>query len=342
MATENSNLTIDVRAPSRLHFGLLALDPTLPRQFGGVGLMVRKPDVLVRLQPAKSWTATGRMADRALEYARRFLDRARERGLTDSVPPAHLYVVRVPRPHTGLGTGTQLGMAVARGLAYWTRQPQLPASSLAHLVGRGQRSAIGAWGFIHGGLVVDGGKRQAHDLSPMVFQAAFPADWRLVLIRPRHLEGLSGQREQQAFNHQLSIPRQVTAELCRLVMLGLIPAMLERDLPSFGEALHELQVKVGQCFASAQGGLWADPSLTPIVDWLRGQGIHGVGQSSWGPTLYALTPDTDHALDLASRLQQQFNMSPDELTLTEADNQGASVRVEGSPWPLIASTSHAR
>ena len=53
---------IEVRTPSRLHFGLLALDPSRPRQFGGVGLMVREPDLHERLADVGALSAaTGRV-----------------------------------------------------------------------------------------------------------------------------------------------------------------------------------------------------------------------------------------------------------------------------------------
>src|SRR5205823_6018839 len=85
-----------------------------------------------------------------------------------------------------------------------------------------------------------------------------------------------------------SISEPLTDRLCRLVLLGLLPAVVERNLNDFGEALAELQQLVGRCFASAQGGIYARPELDLIVAELRSQGLQGVGQSSWGPTRPAL------------------------------------------------------
>src|SRR5204863_491492 len=74
-----------VHAGSRLHFGLLSLGreeawpdrtgaATVPaRRFGGVGLMVEAPGLLLHARPAAAWSAEGPLADRALAFARRLL-----------------------------------------------------------------------------------------------------------------------------------------------------------------------------------------------------------------------------------------------------------------------------
>lgn len=351
---------IEVHTPCRLHFGLLAYSRDASRQFGGVGLMVRRPRVVVRVAPADRFTATGPMAERVLSFAHTFAgnwaalrstaDRAarsahrRGRSHRDddglgagnlagrepiAIQGAAIEVVEAPRAHTGLGTGTQLAMAVAHALAKLFTgddEEDLGVSELASLVGRGARSAIGAHGFFHGGLIIEGGKLHREALSPMLVQQPFPSDWRLVLITPDRLVGIHGDREKQAFSRMAPIPQDVTAQMCRLVLLGLLPAAIERDLPHFSRSLFELQQRVGACFASAQGGIFADPLLGRIVEFIRGQGIEGVGQSSWGPTLYAITAGEADARSLASQLRTRFELGEHEVLVTAADNQGCEVR----------------
>src|SRR5262249_34951119 len=68
---------IRVRAPSRLHFGLLncgIADERLGRLFGGAGLMVGQPGLSLAVRPALAWSAEGPLADRALAVARRFAE----------------------------------------------------------------------------------------------------------------------------------------------------------------------------------------------------------------------------------------------------------------------------
>lgn len=319
---------IEIRTPSRLHFGLLAYSRDDQRQFGGAGLMVRQPETLIRIRATggQGFTASGRMADRALALADRFAAAALQRGWGE-LGGAAIEVLRVPRPHTGLGSGTQLGMAIGRGLAQLYEREGLSPQELAGLVGRGKRSAIGVHGFHQGGFLVEGGKSDAARLSPLVMRQTFPEDWRIVLVRPRSLEGLAGQRENDAFQDMPAIPADLTARMCRLVLLGLAPALIEQDLPSFGEALYELQQLAGQCFAAAQGGIYADKLLADIVQFIRQRGVRGVGQSSWGPTLYAVVRDEESAERLAAEVEEYFALhQAGEVIVTAADNQGAAVR----------------
>lgn len=329
-----ADLSVEVRTPSRLHFGLLAFSRDEQRQFGGAGLMIRQPDVLVRLTLASQWCSSGRLADRALEFAQRFVQGVTARGWSgaDHLAGVNIQVLRVPRPHTGLGSGTQLAMAVALGMTELLGCRELNGPDLAALVRRGRRSAVGAHGFFHGGFIVEGGKQRetseqtAPQLAPLLMRHAFPQPWRIMIIRPRTLEGLAGDREKQAFTSLPDIPRDLTAQMCRVVLLGLAPALVERNLQAFGEALFELQQLAGRSFAAAQGGVYAAPLLQNIVEFVRSQGIAGVGQSSWGPALYAITADQAKAELLAASLQHRFGLGPGELLITEADNQGSSLR----------------
>jgi beta-ribofuranosylaminobenzene 5'-phosphate synthase len=320
---------IEVRTPGRLHFGLLAYHPQARRQFGGVGLMVRRPDVLIRLEPrpvGDDFEASGRMADRAVEFARHFARRAVDEQLVAHMPGAHLHVLRVPRPHAGLGSGTQLAMAVARALAALIELDATDAAELAHLVDRGRRSAIGAHGSLAGGLIVDGGKAHQQRLAPLVGRFAFPDSWTVLLVRPSSLHGTSGTREVEAFADLPPIEPGMTDRMCRIVLLDLLPSLVDRNLESFGEALFELQQLAGECFKAAQGGVYADPLLAEIVGHIRKEGVHGVGQSSWGPTLYAVCDDLERADHLAANLQRRFELTAAEIMTTRADNEGGTLR----------------
>ena len=309
---------IELRTPSRLHFGLLAYDPQAVRQFGGVGLMVQRPDLVLRVEPADRFAAKGPMADRAVTFARRFAQRC---GRT--IDGASITILRAPSPHSGLGTGTQLALAVGRALALMIDRGDWGPAELAGMVDRGQRSAIGAYGFFTGGLIVEGGKVEPQQLSPMLVHHPFVTDWRLVLICPGQLQGISGRREQDAFAQMPPISQSDTARMCQLVMLGLLPAMLEGDLDHFGDALYDLQQIVGRSFAAAQGGVYAHDMLGDVVGFIRAQGVRGVGQSSWGPTLYAVMDDDDQAQQLAEHIQRRFGLESHEVFVTQADNRGA-------------------
>lgn len=328
---------IRVTTPSRLHFGLLSVAaddapwpdrhgrPTLPpRRFGGVGLMVESPGVRLTARAAPAWSADGPLAGRALAFARRIADQLRaERGT--EFPARHLHVEYAAPEHAGLGTGTQLGLAVGRALAEgWGLHLGPPA--LARLAGRGLRSAVGVHGFERGGFLVEAGKRDPGELAPLVARAPFPEAWRVILVFPRGLQGMSGGGEAEAFARLSGAPdRARTDALCRLALLGLLPALAEEDCRTFGEALFDFNARAGEGFASVQGGVYAHPFVADVVAFARGQGVAGAGQSSWGPAAFAVVPDEGQALWLQARLAERFGADATEGVVTRACNRGAEV-----------------
>jgi beta-RFAP synthase len=326
---------ISVRTASRLHLGLLSLPTlaagTVPRArcFGGVGLMVRDPGLCLRVRPAAAWSAEGPLAERALTVAVRFNQALAAEGIA-SPPPQHLLLERAAPEHVGLGTGTQLGLAVARALATAAHLDSWSAADLARRVGRGARSALGVHGFAQGGFLVEAGKSDSAALAPLVARLAFPTEWRIILVLPGGAQGLHGLAETQAFQHLAQQPLApiLTERLCRLVLLGLLPALAEADLPAFGEALYAFNQLVGEAFRPIQGGTYAHPQSAAVVAFVRQHGVAGVGQSSWGPALLAVAADEDQGEDLAGRLRRRFRLAQGEVQVTPAVNHGATTKVE--------------
>jgi beta-RFAP synthase len=277
--------------------------------------MVERPGLRLSAAAAKEWSAEGPLAGRALAFARLFGDG----------PPLRLVVEQAAPEHAGLGTGTQLGLAVGRLLAAAWRL-DLSVAELARRAGRGLRSALGVHGFEQGGFLVEAGKCDDDALSLLVARAAFPEAWRLVLALPRQAPGLHGPDELDAFRRLTESAVVVpTDSLCRLVLLGMLPALADGDLEAFGEALFDFNARVGEAFARVQGGAYAGPRVAELVAFLRGQGARGVGQSSWGPAVFAVVGDEGRAADLAARVRRQFGLGADEVFVTRACNRGATV-----------------
>ncbi len=271
---------LQTTTPSRLHFGLLSWGPDAPRQYGGVGLMIERPGLELTAEPAESWKADGPLADRVLRVASQVTDGLASIG--QSVSPLCFQIDHAPPEHAGLGVGTQLSLAVARIMTHAAGLPAVPLADLASLTGRGARSGIGLHGFVHGGLIVDGGRRGTEAFPPLITRLEFPSDWRVLVVIPPGPSGLSGGAETDAFAELPPMSDAVSDRLCRLVLLGLLPAVVEHDLAAFGAALTAIQFHVGRSFAPAQaGGLYGRPDLEPMIDFLRRSGLHGAGQSSW-------------------------------------------------------------
>ena len=184
--------------------------------------------------------------------------------------------------HVGLGTGTQLGMAVARALALAAGREDLGVAQLARLVGRGLRSGLGAHGFGRGGFLVEAGQSVPGTLAPLVAWSAVPDNWRVVLVLPGRRGSWHGARERDAFNQLASGPAAATDRLCRLVLLGMLPALAEADLDAFGAAVHEYNALAGEAFAALQGGIYVSPprgrsSGVRPRSWREGSGPEFLG-----------------------------------------------------------------
>jgi beta-ribofuranosylaminobenzene 5'-phosphate synthase len=292
--------SVFVEAPARLHFGVLDLRGRLGRCFGGLGAAVPAPSLLLEARPAVRVTAEGPDAERAVEFADRALAFY---GLSHGV---HLVLHRVIPGHAGLGSGTQLGLAVARALAQLYGLPTDPVE-LAQATGRGRRSAIGTWTFAHGGFIVEGGRRPGSGLiAPLLARFPIPASWRCVVVVPSGGRGLSGEAEAQAFEELTPPPDQEVERVAHLVLMQLLPALVESDLPSFGAALSAVQRITGAWFAGQQGGVFAPGPTARLVSEMEAWGAAGVGQSSWGPAAYGLVQDDEAAAELARRARQSL------------------------------------
>ncbi|RUL84343.1 beta-RFAP synthase [Tautonia sociabilis] len=320
---------VRVRTSSRLHFGPLAWGASASgRRFGGVGLMIEHPGVQLRAQQAEDWAITGMIGlrPRASDFASRVLFQLARKMDRARALATLLHLEQAPPEHVGLGTGTQLGLAIARAITLVNGKGELPAHRLAALTGRGARSGIGILGFDRGGLIVDGGHRAPGSPAPLVAHAEFPDDWAVLVVIPASPPGLHGEAERAAFRELPPMPEATSDRLCRLVLLGLLPSIAERDLPGFGAALEEFQELVGRWFAPAQGGgLYAGPEVEEVARFLKDRGLHGVGQSSWGPTLYGFDDGPeDRRAELLADLRERFHLRSARAFWTRASRTGAS------------------
>jgi beta-ribofuranosylaminobenzene 5'-phosphate synthase len=292
--------SVFVEAPARLHFGVLDLRGRLGRCFGGLGAAVPSPSLLLEATPAPQVTAQGPDADRAIEFATRFLA---FHGLSGG---ARLILHRSIPSHAGLGSGTQLGLAVGRALAELRGLSTDPVD-LARATGRGRRSAIGTWVFAHGGFIVEGGRQVGSErIAPLLARFSMPDSWRCVVAVPLGGRGLSGEEEARAFETLPAPPDRQVERVSHLVLMQLLPALVEADLASFGQALSEVQRITGAWFAGQQGGIFAPGPTERLVSDMAASGAMGVGQSSWGPAAYGLVESEQAAGELAARVRAKL------------------------------------
>ena len=282
-----------VVAPARLHLGFVDLSGALDRQFGSIGLCIDGLDTCVRAAAADNFAVHGVPPARLLPVL--------ERVSTRCAPgrAVQITVERMPPAHAGLGSGTQLALAAALAAAR-ALGAELSSRELAALTGRGQRSGIGIATFEGGGFVVDGGRGPATVSPPLLARLTWPADWRCVLLFDVMDEGLSGQRERAAFTQLAPMSDATAAALARTILVGLMPALVEADFAAFSRHLATVQAANGDHFAPAQGGRYTSGRVGSLLAAAaREFGLHGIGQSSWGPTGFLFAPDAASAAAVA-------------------------------------------
>jgi len=311
---------VRVRAPCRLHFGMFSFGHPDQPQFGGIGVMVGPPNVNVTITPADCFRVAGNMTFRV----RQFVEMASSAWQLPGLPGCEVQV-QSPRDHIGLGVGTQVGLAVAAGLRRFFQLSDLPPNELALSVGRGTRSGVGTHGFHHGGLLIDAGKSGGESLGRLAHRVAVPESWRFVLVSPGDQQGLTGDVEANAFARLPPVPKEVTPQLWRIAEEEMIPAAASSDCEAFGDAVYRFGRLAGECFAPVQGGPFASREIARLIQSIRSVGVPGVGQSSWGPTIFSVTANDSAAQQLADWLINSSHAAAASVSIARPCNQGAEI-----------------
>jgi len=322
-------MKLAIKTPSRLHMGLIDLRGDLGRAFGSIGVGIQYPNVVLTAEESERLVVEGEQAERFRDFAERFI-RA-----VDANVKCKILVEKAIAMHIGLGSGTQSALAVA-SLISRINNLRISVEEAAVLTGRASISSVGIGVFKYGGFIVDAGhkvdrwersKKERKSIAPIVFRHPFPKDWLFVVAVTEQKRGLSGEEEKNAFD-SLPTPRKEWAtDICRLVHLNLIPALIERDIDTFGKALTKIQILTGKYFEKIQGGVYASKLAEESCKRMLEAGAKAVGQSSWGPTVYALAHGMKEARKIMLSLEPILGSELDKkVFITGVNNRGAEIR----------------
>jgi beta-ribofuranosylaminobenzene 5'-phosphate synthase len=312
---------VQVTTAARLHLGFLDLAGDLGRRFGSIGLAIDAFKTRIELREASSLEVLGEERERGSHIARRIaeglrLDTRKKLTISNAIPA-----------HSGLGSGTQLALAIATAFRRLAELP-LDAREDARLLDRGARSGVGVALFERGGLAVDAGRGSNTEIPPAVAWVSFPRDWRILLILDSRVEGAHGEAERRAFAGLPLFPVGAASEICRRTLMQILPGAAEEDLEAFGDGIARIQELLGDHFAPAQGGgRFTSEPVSRVAARLKALGAYGVGQSSWGPTGFAFASDPDHAQFLARRACAECEPGV-EIKICNTRNHGAEIREE--------------
>ena len=312
--------SVTIEAPARLHLGFLDLNGDLGRRFGSIGMAISAPSTIIKITTANDDQVYGPETRRTLKALKSFKD-------TLSIKSCYEVGVKNAIPaHAGLGSGTQLALAIGAGLAA-IAQKHNSIANLGQTLSRGARSAIGIGAFDNGGFIIDGGKGSLNTPPPILSRTKFPEDWRILLVMDPNTTGVHGDRENLAFSDLPDMPPEEVGLICRLTLMQLLPGLLEKDISTFGAAITRIQEIVGSHFATKQGGdIWASQHVASVVKQMGKMGAHGIGQSSWGPTGFAFTQNQAAAENLYESLAQDAKGMGLDIIIAHGRNHGAIIK----------------
>lgn len=325
---------VTISAPSRLHFGLISIGDLTTRKFGGAGLMVDGPRTKVAVARGDELLIAGSndikksVRETVALWQKSFAPETVSACPTDQLP-VYLAIHNSPR-HCGFGSGTQLAFSVAAALQLAFDQPLPSAEEMALALGRGQRSAIGSYGFFEGGFLVDRGIEN-ESIAPLDMRTDFPKDWKIALIQPLSSEGptVFGETERKAFRELPGTTQSKADEMTSLLKNNILPSVLNEDFSSFADAVTEYGFQSGMYYSPVMGGAYASTAATAIVNKIRGLGPFAVGQSSWGPTIFAIGPSEKDVNWLVEKLGHGAEDVFCHIEVVSADNRG--MRIERVP-----------
>ena len=319
MNRSTSPASVTVTVPARLHLGFLDLNGGLGRRFGSIGLAINGLKTSITFNAASQPQVTGPESERVRGYLQ-----AMQRAL-DIENTCHVRIDEVVPAHAGLGSGTQIALAVAAGVRRFHGLP-LDVRGDAIRLERGARSGVGIGLFDHGGLVVDGGRGPLTTAAPVVSRMPFPEQWRILVVLDPHRQGVHGPDEREVFSKLAPSSDGQAAHLCRLVLMKALPALAECDIAGFGSAIKEMQELLGDYFAAIQGGSrFSSPDVAAALATLEDEGAYGIGQSSWGPTGFAFAPSAEEANRLVESIYRHPRCRDLDIRTVAGLNRGAHI-----------------
>lgn len=309
-----------VTTTARLHMGFVDLNGTQGRLFGSLGVSLNAPKTQLTIERSKKTLIEANSHDCVVKIAETF-----KNYLNADLNYSIQVHENIPQ-HSGLGSGTQMALAIGAGINALF-DLGLTNAQLAAMTSRGRRSGIGIGTFEQGGLVVDGGRgtNNENKIPPIIARHDFPQDWPILLIMVNDDQGVFGDAELQAFETLQPVDLATAQRLSYGVLMQALPAIVEHDYAQFSQAIYALQKATGEYFSAAQGGHYKSAQVAQVLSYLNQQGIVCAGQSSWGPTGFAVFEDEKSANAMLTKLHQQFSSAQLDFQLMRAKNTGASI-----------------
>jgi beta-RFAP synthase len=324
-----------VSTPARLHLGFLDLNGSSGRKFGSIGLAINSHFTTINIKKNSQTQITTPQSHPDLNFKIEALLKTFYQNLGASINKKDRHVdIKIEQlipEHAGFGSGTQLTLAIGMALCR-LHDISISTPELARYLGRGARSGIGIATFDQGGFIIDAGLSPHSSAPPVIAQYSFPEEWRIVLIMNEQQQGVHGQQEKQAFSELSPFPLANSHAICHLSLMQLLPALIEKNIDQFGDAVTKIQALIGDHFAPVQGGRYTSRLVADLLFHAEKLGHRGIAQSSWGPTGCVFIESQSQAEALVAKLKQHTKLElkpnqPPSFIITQANEIGAKIEI---------------
>ncbi|MHA2128172.1 MAG: beta-ribofuranosylaminobenzene 5'-phosphate synthase [Promethearchaeota archaeon] len=330
--------SLRITTPCRIHLSLIDENGYTGRVDGGIGLMLDRPNVVFEAS-----NSAEEFKIEAHNYYRESIEVINEiasrvfKTFNISNKNFHFNLKRYFPSHVGLGSKTQLSLAIITAITKLKSIEHLTTKHLTQLVERGGTSGIGWRGFETGGFILDGG----HDFGKGKEKESFlpssassksnpaltisrhniPDKWRFVLVIPNVKKGAYGDEEIRVFQEYAPIPMHEVNEVSHLIIMKILPGILKNDLECFGEGLRRIQ-SIG--FKKIEINL-QHQIVKDLLYFFEEYGLKGYGMSSFGPSVVGIVESDSEAEDLLRAVQKNQKNGGGHIYICKPNNSGAKI-----------------
>ncbi len=329
---------IRVTTPCRIHLSLIDENGYTGRVDGGIGLMLDRPNVI--------FEATNHAEEFKIEahrYYRESIEVINEqaskifKAFNINNKNFHFNLKRYFPSHVGLGSKTQLSLAIAVAITKLKNISDVSLKDLTRLVNRGGTSGIGWRGFEKGGFIVDAGHefgkgKEKETFLPSsaskkanpaltILRYPIPEQWRFVLVIPNVKKGAYGDEEISIFQSHAPIPKEEVNEVSHQILMKIVPGIIKNDLECFGEGLKRIQ-NIG--FKKVEIFLQHE-IVKKTLAFFEDYGVKAFGMSSFGPSVIGIVESDDEANNLLKAVQLHLNGNVGHIYLCKPNNYGAKI-----------------
>ncbi|MBD3255617.1 MAG: hypothetical protein GF383_11030 [Candidatus Lokiarchaeota archaeon] len=330
-------MKIRITTPCRIHLSLIDENGYTGRVDGGIGLMLDRPNVVF-----EATNSANKFKIECNKYYRESVEVINQKAskvfktFNINNKNFRFYLKRYYPSHVGLGSKTQLSLAIATAITK-LKQIDVSTKDLTKLVGRGGTSGIGWRGFETGGFILDGGhdfgkgkeketflpSSAAEGANPAltILRYSIPENWRIVLVIPNVRKGAFGDEEVSVFQKHAPIPKKEVNEVSHQILMKIIPGILKKDLQCFGEGLKRIQ-SIG--FKQIEIELQHD-IVKNLLEFFENYSVKCYGMSSFGPSVLAITETESEARKLFVEVHDFLKNRGGHIYICKPNNKGARI-----------------